>query len=328
MTLGTLLVAFGMALSPPMPDSLITADSAMALLRHGGYTIMWRHAQTDRSVSDIPGQNTERYQQRNLNDIGVTLSKSVGTIFKARGIPVGDVVASPMYRTMETAQYAFGKATKSPLLYTLDPSAEERALVLVQPATGTNRVIVTHHFIIERNAPGIKPGDVGEGEAAIVKSDGKTLKTVAVIKVADWARLAGDPAAPKAPIETYPAPKFELSGVSQETAAQFHSGRGHVALSYVQSFNAGRDAMKAFFETYVVPNPERTIEQRLEAFNKLRTDLGGLATITGAQITDAEMIIDATTTSGKALRITFKQEKEAPYRATSINLQYSGPHGG
>jgi phosphohistidine phosphatase SixA len=328
MTLGTLLVAIGLAASPPMPDSLVSADSAMSLLKNGGYTMMWRHGQTDRSVSDIPGQNTERYQQRNLNDAGVALAKSVGVIFRSRGIPVGDVVASPMYRTLETAQYAFGKTTKNPLLYTLDQSAEERALILVQPAPGTNRVIVTHHFIIERNAPGIKPGDVGEGEAAIVRSDGKTLKTIAVIKVADWARLAPDPAAQKAVAETYPAPRFELSGVSPEAAARFHSGRGHVALSYVQAFNAGREAMKAYFENFVTANPDRTIDQRLDAFNKLRADLGGLEVITGANITDEELTVDAKTTTGKAVRISFKQEKDAPFKATNINVQYYAPHGG
>jgi len=327
MILGSILVALSLATTPP-PDSLLSADSAMALLKNGGYTMLWRHGQTDRSVSDIPGQNTERYQQRNLNDAGVALAKSVGMIFRARALPVGEVIASPMFRTMETAQYAFGRATGNPLLYTLDPSAEERALLLVVPAAGTNRIIVTHHFIIERNAPGIKPGDVGEGEAAIVKSDGKALKTIAVIKLADWARMTVDPAATKAAPETYPAPRFELTGVSPETAAKFHSGRGHVALAYVQSFNAGRDAMKAFFETNVTANPDRTIDQRLEAFSKLRTDIGGFEVITGANITDQELTVDAKTTTGKAVRITFKQEPEAPYRATSINVQYYAAHGG
>ena len=54
MTLGTLLVALGLATAPPMPDSLVSADSAMSLLKHGGYTVMWRHGQTDRSVSSLP----------------------------------------------------------------------------------------------------------------------------------------------------------------------------------------------------------------------------------------------------------------------------------
>ena len=330
MTLGTLLIALGLATAPPMSDSLVSADSAMALLKKGGYTVMWRHGQTDRSVSDVPGENTERYQQRNLNDAGVNLAKSVGTIFRSRGIPVGDVVASPMYRTMETAQYAFSRATKSALLRTLDPSADEKALILAQPAAGSNRVLVTHHFIIERNAPGIKPGDVGEGEAAIVKSDGKSLRTIAVIKLADWARLASDApsGAIKASTESYPMPEFKLTGVTQEMAATIHSGRGHIALSYIQAFNGGRDAMKAFFENYVVPAPGRTIEQRLESFDKLRADLGGLATITGLAIPSAdEMSVKATTTNGKQITMVFKQETTAPFKATSISFQIPG-HGG
>jgi phosphohistidine phosphatase SixA len=328
MTLSTILVAIGLATAPPMPDSLVSADSAMTLLKQGGYTIMWRHGQTDRSVTDYPGENTERYQQRNLNDLGVATAKSVGTIFKARGIPMGEVVASPMYRTMETAQYAFGKATPNKLLRTLDPSAEERALILAPPAPGTNRALVTHHFIIERNAPGIKPGDVAEGEAAIVKSDGKSLRTIAVIKVADWNRLSADVSALKPAEVVHPAPNFSLGNVPPETAAKIHSGRGHVILNYVMAFNAGRDAMKAFFETSVVPNPERTIESHLEAFGRLRADLGGLATINGLEIIgDDQVSVKATTTLGKTVTITFKQETKDPYRAISIGFQYN-QHGG
>jgi phosphohistidine phosphatase SixA len=329
MTLGTLLVAIGLAASPPVPDSLVSADSALALMKKGGYTMMWRHGQTDYSVADQPGENTERYQQRNLSDVGVALARSVGTIFRTRGIPVADVQASPMYRTMETAQYAFNKATKNPLLRALDPSAEEKALILEAPPAGMNRVLVTHHFIIERDAPGIKPGQVGEGEAAIVKSDGKTLKTIAVIKIADWARLVATVPAVKPSTESYPIPEFHFAGVSPEMAATVHSGRGHVILSYIQAFNSGRDAMKAFFENEAVVNPERSTAQRLESFDKLRTDLGGLATITGLEIPSAEeMSIKATTTTGKQITITFKQETTTPFKVTSISFQMPGGHGG
>jgi len=331
MMLASILVVLGMGLGPATAphDSLVSADSAISLLRHGGYTMMWRHGQTDRSVSDVPGQNTERYQQRNLSDAGVALAKSVGVIFKAYEIPVGEVVASPMYRTMETAQYAFGRATANRALYTLDPSAEERALVLAQPAAGSNRVIVTHHFVIERNAPGVKPGDVGEGEAAIVKSDGKALRTIAIIKLADWARLAGDKTVSSLEETSHAAPQFELSGVSPELAARIHSGRGHVALSYVQSFNAGRDAMRAFFENYVVADPARTTDQRLESYDNLRKELGWLATINGVELSaDDELRVKGITTKGKPVTILFRQEAQAPFRARSISVQYNATHGG
>lgn len=322
MTLGTLLVAFGLAAAPPPADSLVSADSAMALLRNGGFTIMWRHAQTDRSISDIPGENTERFQQRNLTDVGVATAKTVGLIFKARGIPVGEVMASPMYRTLETAQYAFGRATPTALLRTMDPSAAERALILARPSPGTNRVLVTHHFIIERNAPGIRPGQVDEGEAAIVKSDGQALRTIAVIKIADWKRLAPEPAELKPSLQVYPAPQFALSGVSQETAAMLHSGRGHVALSYVQAFNAGRDAMRAFFENYAVADTARSFDQRLATYEQLRNELGALATITGVEPVGSDsMAIDARMTTGKLVTITLRQESTTPYRSVSISFR-------
>lgn len=324
MTLTSLLVSLSLAVAPAPPDSLVSADSAMSLLRNGGYTVMWRHAQTDRSIPDTPGENTERFQQRNLNDVGVALSKSVGTVFKARGIPVGDVISSPMFRTKETAQYAFGRATTTALLRTLDPSAEERALILAQPAAGTNRVLVTHHFIIERNAPGIKPGDVGEGEAAIVKSDGKSLKTVAVIKIADWARLASSAAPAQASMGGHPALGNAQVAFTPEMAAIIHSGRGFVGLSYLQSFNTGREAMKAFFETYVVPDPARTIEQRLEAYDRLRSALGTIS-LAGVDTVGNDSLILKATSMGRPVTITFKQETKTPYRATTISIQ--APHG-
>lgn len=327
MTLGSLLVAIGLATAPQPADTLVSADSAMTLLRNGGFTIMWRHAQTDRSVSDVPGQQTERYQQRNLNDLGVATAKAVGVIFKTRGIPIGEVLSSPMYRTMETAQYAFGRATPTALLRTLEASGEERALILRPPAPGSNRVLVTHHFIIERNAPGIRPGDVGEGEAAIVKSDGKSLTTVAIIKIADWKRLAPVATDARTTAESYPAPQFALAGASPELGAMIHSPRGHVALSYVQSFNAGRDAMQAFLENYAMPDPSRTIEQRLQAYDQLRRDFGGFGTITGVEVIAAgELRIRARMTTGSEVTIAFKQETQSPYRATSIGFQKA--HGG
>src|SRR4029453_14559554 len=98
-------------------------------------------------------------------DRGIMEAKVVGMIFKSRGIPIGEVLASPMFRTRETAEYAFGRVADTALLRQLDPTLEQRRLIAAAPAPGTNRVLVTHHFVIERNVPGIKPGMIDEGEA-------------------------------------------------------------------------------------------------------------------------------------------------------------------
>ena len=55
---------------------------------------------------------------------------------------------------------AFGDPTPHAELQQLEPSAAQRDLIVALPKPGTNRVIVTHHFIIERYAPGIRPGTV------------------------------------------------------------------------------------------------------------------------------------------------------------------------
>src|SRR5688572_20013965 len=146
------LLSLVVAATPP--DSLLSADSLIVELRKGGYTMVWRHTATDRSVQEpMAYQNLARFQQRNLSDRGVADAKTVGVLFKARGIPIGEVLSSPMFRTRETAEYAFGRVEATPLLRQLDPSPEQLRLIATEPAAGTNRVLVTHHFVIERNVP-------------------------------------------------------------------------------------------------------------------------------------------------------------------------------
>jgi phosphohistidine phosphatase SixA len=191
MMLAPALFAFALAASPA--DSLLSADSLLVELRKGGYTVLWRHTATDRTVREpMNYETTPRFQQRNLTDRGVADAKVVGLLFKSREIPIGEVLASPMFRTRETAEYAFGRVESTPLLRQLDPSPEQRRLIAAAPAAGTNRVLVTHHFVIERNVAGIAPGMVAEGEAVVVRATrGDSVRAVGIFKMADWQRLGG-----------------------------------------------------------------------------------------------------------------------------------------
>ena len=45
------LLALAVAASAP-PDSLLSADSLLVEMRKGGYTMIWRHTATDRSVRE------------------------------------------------------------------------------------------------------------------------------------------------------------------------------------------------------------------------------------------------------------------------------------
>jgi phosphohistidine phosphatase SixA len=327
------LLAASLALAPAAPP-VIPADSAMTLLTKGGYTLMWRHAATDRSITDAPGfPNTERYQQRNLSDKGVADARMIGRIFTSRNIPVGDIVTSPMYRTRETALYAFGRVTTTDnQLITIEPNADQKRLLLVVPAPNANRVIVTHHFVIEQNVPGIRPGDVGEGEIAVVKSDGSTLQLVSVIKMADWQRM-GASAAPSAPANAMPVhggPGASGPVTPRDVGAlvippAIHTQKYLGAAIYLHSFNQGATAMRSYFEQWVVPNLERTIDQRMATYEGLQKELGKINIVSIDTSIANKLVVDFIASTGRDGKITFTIEPAAPNRVSAISVEFKRP---
>ncbi|MDH4317530.1 MAG: histidine phosphatase family protein, partial [Desulfobulbaceae bacterium] len=92
--------------------------------------------------------------QRPLTKEGLRLSAMVGEAIRKAGIPVGEVSASPMCRTKETAEAAFGKDFQIDqyLMYSSNLTAAEkiprientRRLLSTPVPAGTNRVIVAH----------------------------------------------------------------------------------------------------------------------------------------------------------------------------------------
>ena len=333
-------IALTPPVTPPAPplNGFLSADSMMVELRKGGYTILWRHAATDYTTHDAPGSpNTERSQQRNLTAQGALDAAIIGRLLERRGVPIGDVLASPMFRTRETAERAFGRTDTTMLLRAEKTSAEERRLMLTPPARGTNRVLVTHHFIIERNAPGIRPGDVAEGEAAVVRVNGEALETVGIFKMADWRRLAeatagvgmtpgslltpaslpanftAGPPKPPPPPSTTPLVLPEL----------LKTPRNSVIASYLQTFNAGdASRMQKFFEEFSIPNPSRTMEQRLESYARLRGDLGNVTIESAEAIGPNQVAVNVSGSTGRPGTYTFTLEPDAPGRIVSINVQY------
>ena len=324
------------ALTPPNTDRL-SPDSMMIELRKGGYTILWRHASTDYSTKDAPGFPDDRTQQRNLTEQGALDAALIGEIFKRRGVPIGDVFASQMYRTRETAERAFGRVRIDTLLRSMQPSDAERRLILAMPPHGTNRVLVTHHFIIERNAPGIRPGDVAEGEAVVVRSNGETLETVALFKMADWRRIA----------EATPGMTLTLKSLITRTAGGAPNAGAPAAVpaapssttvtlpaildmpryariaEYLRTYNAGDpDRMRKFYEMSVVTNPNRTMEQRLETYARLRGDLGNLTVTSAVPSADDQMTVKVDGSTGKPATITFTLEPVPGNRLAQITLQY------
>jgi len=341
MMLAHAILALAVAASPP--DSLLSADSLLVELRKGGYTILWRHTVTDHSVREPQNyETTPRFQQRNLTDRGIADAKLVGVLFKSRNVPVGEVLASPMFRTRETAEYAFGRVEATPILRQLDPTPEQRRLIATAPASGTNRVLVTHHFIIERNVPGIKPGQITEGEAVVVRATGpESVQAVGIFKMSDWERLGAAAASAAASASSSGhggagftfthgaggaggAPRSAPSGPPRPLVipAALETPQTAAIAEYFKVFNSG-DAprVRRFYETRVVPNPDRTIEQRMEVYTRLKTDLGALSIDSVDTKKPTSVVVNAQAHAGPAVEMTFGVEPQAPYRLTSITFR-------
>jgi broad specificity phosphatase PhoE len=161
--------------------STVRADEALwSLLKNGGQVVLMRHALTTAGVGDPEGMVlADCATQRNLSDEGRAHAKQVGDAFRARAIPVAQVLSSPWCRCLETARLAFGKEPQaSPALGNLfgrgDPQgrqvAQMRALVSRKPATG-NLVLVSHGSTIQA-LTGVSPG-TGEMVVVTPQGDGK-----------------------------------------------------------------------------------------------------------------------------------------------------------
>jgi phosphohistidine phosphatase SixA len=151
-------------------------------LRRGGYVIFFRHTSTDFSQNDAAMTSfSDCASQRNLTDAGRAEARAIGAAIKRVRIPIGDVLASPFCRTMETAQLMFGRATASnavrggPATADGDRYRELKALFANGVPQGQNLAIASHGNPFHAVAG---PPYLAEGEAAIVARGGRDGFTV------------------------------------------------------------------------------------------------------------------------------------------------------
>jgi phosphohistidine phosphatase SixA len=302
----------------PVDSTELRGQDLMKALQAGGYTILLRHARTDRSfqeaVNAIP---VERSAQRNLSADGVRDAALMGAVLRKYHIPIGEIVASPMFRTRETAEAAAGSPSLSIALRMYPSTDEQAALVAASPKPGTNRLLVTHHFVIEKHVPGIKPGDIGESEAAILKPTGDgRIALVGRITLADWERLAGVP--PQAAQSSQPAPVATGYAAQANPVVIPDTHAGQIARRYIDAFNSGDSVrMRQFIESSLLPNPARSTEARLQTFATSFQNFGPL-TVTGVRTSSADEIMLGIRAKGGDFVLTAKASPDQPARATSI----------
>lgn len=332
-------LSFALGFTTATIDSTeLRREKLMEELRKGGHTVLLRHARTDRSFNEqrdpVP---TARKDQRNLNDDGIRDAALMGVVFRKNGIQFAEIISSPMYRCVETAEYSVGKPTSTTMtLRTFPATPEQAALVMKAPKRGTNRLIVTHHFVIETHVPGIKPGDIAESEAAVVRhtANGK-VELVGRITLDDWQKLANPDGKPATP----PAAQSKSDG-SAHGGALAALGRlihgspdsdakpvevpdthaGHVAKEYITAFNSGSaDKMRAYIDAWMVANPARTMEERLGTYSKLFEEHGPMTIVKVDSSQALEVTLSMRSKRGN-FRLTVKSSETQPMRAQSITF--------
>ena len=176
------------------PLRKVSAAELLQELRKGGYILYFRHTATDFSNGDDAMTSFEDCaSQRNLTEAGHAQARAIGEAIRALAIPVGEVIASPHCRTVETGMLIFGRAQKhndvrggpgtasSP-----DRYAGLRELLSASSPAGTNLAISSHGnpFHAVAGAPYL-----AEGEAAIVRPLGKDFEVAARIRSEGWSAL-------------------------------------------------------------------------------------------------------------------------------------------
>lgn len=189
-------VVVAQAVSANSPRVELQGRALLAALRGGGFILYFRHTATDF------GQNDERmtgYEecatQRNLTESGRAEARAIGAALRNLAIPIGDVLASPYCRTMETARLMFGRATATPAVRG-GPSQQEsptryaelRALLATPVPRGTNLAIASHGNPYRAVAGSTY---LAEGEAAVIEPRGpEGFRVVARVRQDEWKDLA------------------------------------------------------------------------------------------------------------------------------------------
>jgi broad specificity phosphatase PhoE len=189
--------AFAQTKGFPDPRHELKGEALIHALKGGGYTLLFRHTarQSDKMEFTDKIVMADCSTQSPLAELGKTQARSVGDAMRKLGIPLGETIASPFCRTMDTARLIAGnvRADKLVLGHKTDnlnePTDFTRLIEILAtpPEPGTNRVIVGHNnaFTDTEGGPYLN-----EGESAIFKAiDGKRVM-VARLRVEDWQAYA------------------------------------------------------------------------------------------------------------------------------------------
>jgi phosphohistidine phosphatase SixA len=186
--MGPLLFCLVVLLTPSTAHA--DDEQVWAALKQGGKVILLRHTHVDirEGIGRLaPGNCAEEV---NLSAGGMEQAKRIGEVFRAHGIAVEEVLASPYCRCMDTGKLAFGRATA--VQYLMPPGVvsdsqaklnNERLLQeILNHRDSSNLVMITHDLNISNIV--LEP-TVHMGEFFVLQPKAADFDVVGKIRMGD-----------------------------------------------------------------------------------------------------------------------------------------------
>lgn len=165
-------------------------EAAWVKLQNGGYAVLIRHAQAPGTGDPENFELGDCSTQRNLSARGQLQAKRMGARFAAKGVPIDQVVSSEWCRTLDTAEFAFGRNFEVEPLPAINSFFQDRSTEEAQTQEtikfieslkyNSNTIMVTHQVNITA-LTGIVPR---QGEAILVQAIKNKDGAPSTIKVA------------------------------------------------------------------------------------------------------------------------------------------------
>ena len=175
------------------PPRELKGEQLIRALKGGGYTLLFRHTARATNVTEFNDLIVlaDCSTQIPLTELGRAQARSVGEAMRKLAIPIGETIASPFCRTLETARLIAGNVrADNAVLGHADGSFKNSMnftplvdIMATPPQPGTNRIIVGHSSAFDNVAGG---PSLEQGEAGIFRIVDRRPVLVARVLVEEW----------------------------------------------------------------------------------------------------------------------------------------------
>ena len=176
------------------PPRELKGEQLIRALKGGGYTLLFRHTARATNVTEFNNLIVlaDCSTQIPLTELGRAQARSVGEAMRKLAIPIGETIASPFCRTLETARLIAGNVrADNAVLGHADGSFKNSMnftplvdIMATPPQPGTNRIIVGHSSAFDNVVPG--GPSLEQGEAGIFRVVDRRPVLVARVLVEEW----------------------------------------------------------------------------------------------------------------------------------------------